>query len=354
MLNYLASSRHICWSASFIVNPNSIGISASFKLRSFGSKIAALDEGRHMTFGNFTNSVTVDDTAEPCRSRGGQPTVSSRRPFEFDDLETQFDPEQNTLWTYMRQRSRPSFNPGLLAEFGQWQDDVVDARESGKMPIRYLVLGSRFPGIFSLGGDLDLFAAHIRDGDRAALVRYGRACVRILHRNMRSLDQPIVTIGLVEGDALGGGFEALLSFNVVVAERGTSFGLPETNFGLFPGMGAHCFLSRRLGTARAEQMILSGRTYTAEELYDLGIVHALAAPGRGRAEVEGYIRQNRRRHSGHCAIYEASRSVNPLPLTELETVVDLWADAALRLSEADLKLMRRLVGAQTRLLDKAA
>jgi DSF synthase len=278
----------------------------------------------------------------------------ARQPFQFVDLETDFDTNLDTLWTYMRQRSRPSFNPGLLAEFSQWQDDIAHARSSGIMPIRYVVLGSRFPGVFSLGGDLDLFAGHIRKGDRDALVRYGRACVQILHRNMRSLDQPIITIGLVEGDALGGGFEALLSFNVVIAERGTSFGLPETNFGLFPGMGAHCFLSRRLGAARAEQMILSGRTYSAEELYDLGIVHALADAGRGRAEVEAYIRQNRRRQSGHCAIYEASRSVNPLALAELEAVVDLWADAALRLSDADLKLMRRLVGAQTRLLDKAA
>jgi DSF synthase len=288
------------------------------------------------------------------RSVGTTDGSTSRQPFEFVDLETHFDAELDTLWTYMRQRSRPSFNPGLLAEFDQWQDDIDTARSSGTMPIRYLVLGSRFPGVFSLGGDLDLFSAHIRNGDRDALVRYGRACVRILHRNMRSLNQPIITIGLVEGDALGGGFEALLSFNVVIAERGTNFGLPETNFGLFPGMGAHCFLSRRLGAARAEQMILSGRSYSAEELYDLGIVHALAEPGKGRAEVESYIRQNRRRHSGHCAIYEASRSVNPLPLEELEAVVDLWADAALRLSDADLKLMRRLVGAQTRLLDKAA
>ena len=281
-------------------------------------------------------------------------TEPARRPFEFVDLETHFDVELETLWTYMRQRTRPSFNPALLAEFGQWQNDIAAARSSAAMPIRYLVLGSRFPGVFSLGGDLDLFSAHIRNGDRESLVRYGRACVHILHRNVLSLDQPIITIGLVEGDALGGGFEALLSFNVVIAERGTHFGLPETNFGLFPGMGAHCFLSRRLGAARAEQMILSGRTYTAEELYDLGIVHALADPGQGRAEVERYIRQNRRRHSGHCAIYEASRSVNPLPIGELEAVVDLWADAALRLSDADLKLMRRLVGAQTRLLDKAA
>ncbi|MBB4086766.1 crotonase/enoyl-CoA hydratase family protein [Sphingomonas carotinifaciens] len=273
--------------------------------------------------------------------------------FRLAQLDVSHDPDLDTLWTYMRPRTRPSFNPDLLGEFARWQDDIVRASVTGAMRIRYLVLGSSFPGIFSLGGDLHLFSQHIRAGDRAALVRYGRACVAILHRNMLGLERPIVTIGLVQGDALGGGFEALLSFNVVIAERGASFGLPETLFGLFPGMGAHCFLSRRLGAARAEQMILSGRTYSAEELYDMGLVHGLAEPGEGRRVVEDYIRHNRRRHSAHCAIYEASRAVNPLTLAELEAVVDLWADAALRLSEGDLKLMRRLIGAQTRLLEKA-
>lgn len=273
--------------------------------------------------------------------------------FDQRQLQSTFDPALETLWTYMTPSNRPSFNPNLLSDFASWQEDIQRASATDSLPIRYVVLGSHFPGIFSLGGDLDLFASHIRARDRAALVHYGRACVRILHRNMLGLDLPIITVGLVQGDALGGGFEALLSFNVVVAERGTSFGLPETVFGLFPGMGAHCFLSRRLGSARAEQMILSGRNYSAEELYDLGIVHALAEPGLGRQVVEDYIRQNRRRHSGHCAIYEASRAVNPLTLGELETVVDLWADAALRLRETDLKLMGRLVAAQTRLLGKS-
>ncbi|MEW9855210.1 crotonase/enoyl-CoA hydratase family protein [Novosphingobium sp. M1R2S20] len=269
--------------------------------------------------------------------------------FSLDQLDVSWDQSTTTLWTYMDPKGRPSFSPELLNDIATWQAEVEEACLSGDLNIRYAVLGSRFPGVFSLGGDLELFSACIQEGDRDALVRYGRECVRILYRYTVGLDLPLVTIGLVQGDAFGGGFESLLSFNVVVAERGTSFGLPETLFGLFPGMGAHCFLSRRLGSAQAERLILSGRTYTAEEMYDLGIVHALAEPGQGRRVVEEYIIQNVRRHSGHCAIYRASRAVSPVTLGELELIVDMWADAALKLSPTDLKMMRRLVNAQDRL-----
>lgn len=60
-----------------------------------------------------------------------------------------------------------------------------------------------------------------------ALVAYGESCVRILHRNINCLGLPMVTIGLAQGDALGGGFESLLSFNVIIAERGAKFGWPR-------------------------------------------------------------------------------------------------------------------------------
>jgi DSF synthase len=264
-------------------------------------------------------------------------------------LETSWDEDNATLWTFMRPEGRPSFNPEMLRDFQAWQDGIVARFGSGEEDLRYLVLGSRFPGVFCLGGDLALFADLIRRQDRASLAAYGRACVKILHRNMMGLNLPIVTIGLVQGDALGGGLEALLSFNVIVAERGCKFGLPETAFGLFPGMGAHSFLVRRLGAARAEQMILSCATYTAEEMYELGLVHVLAEPGEGEAAVRAYIRQNRRRHGGQCAIYRATQSAAPIGLRELEAIVDVWADAALGLQAQDLKLMLRLAAAQTRL-----
>ena len=274
---------------------------------------------------------------------------SGSRLFDLGQLDVRWDAEAGTLWTYMTPVDRPNFNRPMLRDFQRWQAEIRREFADPAEGLRYLVLGSRFPGVFNLGGDLDLFAGFIAAGDRGGLVRYGRDCVSILHNNMRRLDLPIVTVALVQGDALGGGFEAVLSFNVVVAEKGARFGLPEIAFGLFPGMGAHCLLARKLGLAKAEEMMLSNRLYSAEEMHALGIVHVLAEPGEGEEAVKDYVARNSRRLAGHRGIYHASSLVDPIRLDELEAVVEVWADAALCLTEADIKLMRRLVGAQSRL-----
>ena len=270
--------------------------------------------------------------------------------FDLAQLDVHYDPAHATLWTMMNPRGRASFNLALLQDFARWQSLIVDSFGPVDTPeLRYIVLGSRVPGVFCYGGDLNLFVELIRAGDRAGLVHYGRKCVEILHRNIDSLGLPLVTIGMVAGDALGGGWEALMSFDVIVAERGTKFGLPETMFGLFPGMGAHAILARKLGRAMAERMILSGQTYTAEHLYDLGLVHILTDRGGARQAVEDYIEKETRRHCGRVGAFAAMNRVNPVTLQELCDIVDLWAQSALRLSEKDIRLMLRLVSAQTKI-----
>ena len=273
------------------------------------------------------------------------------RLFDLGQLDVSWDAPAGALWTYMTPHDRPNFNRGILRDFEVWQDEIRREFAGPDTGLKYLVLGSRFPGIWNLGGDLDLFSSFILAGDRSGLVKYGRDCVAMLYNHMRRLELPVVTIALVEGDALGGGFEAMLSFNLVVAERNARFGLPEIAFGLFPGMGAHCLLSRKLGMAKAEEMILSGRTYAAEEMHALGLVHILAEPGEGAAAVRNYIERNGRKQSAHRGIYQASALVDPVTLEELEAVVEVWADSALCLKPSDLKLMKRLTEAQSRLRD---
>lgn len=275
--------------------------------------------------------------------------ADASRLFELEQLEVTFDEPNAALWAFMRPLGRPSYSLGLLDDIHALQRGIVAKFADRPHDLRYLIAGSHTPGVFSLGGDLDLFASCVRKQDRQALVAYGKSCVRVLHGFHTALDLPIVTIGVAQGDALGGGLESLLSFNVIIAERTAKFGFPEALFGLFPGMGAYSLVSRRASVAVAEEMMLSGRTYTAAEMKDMGLVHIVAEPGEGIAAAQEYMQRTTRRHVGVRGVYQAGREVNPMPLDELDRIVAIWADACLHLSERDLKMMRRLISAQDRL-----
>jgi DSF synthase len=273
--------------------------------------------------------------------------------FSLVELDVLYDDNSASLWTYMRPSGRPSFTPTMLGDFERWQDLIEAGFGPDKAPLRYLVLGSRAPDVFCYGGDLALFQRLIRSRDRDALVSYGHRCCRILDRNINTLGQNMLTIGLVQGAALGGGFEALLSFDFIIAERHATFALPEIMFGLYPGMGAHALLSRKLGTAMADRIILSNETYTAQQMHELGLVHTVVEPGEGVHAVRDFIKKSERRHAGMVGARRATKHVWGLELGELNRITELWADTALQLREQDLKVMSRLVAAQARVAERA-
>jgi DSF synthase len=268
--------------------------------------------------------------------------------FDLAEIEVRWEEASSTLWSFMTPTVRPSFNPAMLRDLQAWQQEIRRAFNSETDPLKYVVLGSRYPGAFNLGGDLEFVADRADAHDLGALISYGNTCVDVLYQNMISLDLPIVTIALIQGDAIGGGFESALSFDVLVAERTARFSFPEQAFGMFPGVGAHSILTRRLNAAQAERLMLSGRTYTAEEMYDLGLVHVLAEAGEGEQAVADYIARNGKRQTGQYGVYRAAREVNPITLDELQRVVKIWAETALRLQPQDIKMMRRLAAIQAR------
>lgn len=269
--------------------------------------------------------------------------------FDLGQIDVSWESESATLWAFMTPMSRPNYNLAMLRDIRQWQTEAKRLFDAGTLPIKYMVLGSRFPGVFNLGGDLELFAGCIERGDLPGLVKYGHACIDVVHRAWRNADMPVVSVALAQGDALGGGFEALLCFDVIIAERSARFGLPEMLFGLFPGMGAYSILCRKLGRRVTERMLLSGKVYTAEEMYDMGIVNILCEDGEGEQAVRDYIADNQRHHAGHVGVFEAGRRVDPLHYDELKDIVENWAATAVKLDLKDLRMMRRLASAQTRL-----
>jgi DSF synthase len=276
---------------------------------------------------------------------------------EKSQYQTEFEPATGTIWGYFNPRDSACFSLGLLNDIAA--HDEALARNGGQIewegglyrPNHY-VLASRTPRVFNMGGDLALFAMLIKAKDRQAIAHYAKLCIDNLHRRIDNFCSPtLTTISLVQGDALGGGFEAALTSDVIVAEESAQMGLPEILFNLFPGMGACSLLSRRIGMRAAEELILSGKILSAAELHKMGVVDVVATDGQGETAVRNWIAKNAKRRNGMQAVFRARQFIHPVTRAELDGIVELWVDAALRLGERDLKMMNRLVRAQMKRME---
>jgi DSF synthase len=274
----------------------------------------------------------------------------------FTHLDVSWDASAATLWCRMQPHPRPCFTPQLLAEISRLPnrfDQLGLESDNLSSSPHFIVFASAIPGVFNLGGDLGLFAALIEQRDRDGLSRYASACITASYAVSSGYDMPFTTISLVQGTALGGGMEGALAANVIIAERGTQLGLPEVLFNLFPGMGAYSFLSRRLGPSEAERIILSGKTWHAEELHDLGLIDILAERGLGETAARQYIAQRRKQSPNTLmALQQVRRLCNPVTREELDAIAEVWVEAALRLRPRDLRMMHRLARSQDRLVER--
>lgn len=272
--------------------------------------------------------------------------------------QTEFEPATGTLWGYFNPKDgTPCYSLGLLNDILEHDQAMVANRcqleiEGMTYPVHYYVTASRIPGVFNVGGDLALFAMLIKARDRGALAHYAKLCIDNVYPRTQAFFSPTLTkIALVQGDALGGGFECALASDVIVAEESAQMGMPEILFNLFPGMGACSLLARRIGLRAAEELILSGKVVPAAEMHKLGIVDVLATDGQGETAVRNWIAKNAKRRNGMQGVFRARQFIHPITRAELDGIVELWVDAAMRLGERDLKMMNRLVRAQMRRME---
>lgn len=263
----------------------------------------------------------------------------------FSELCVHYDEELQAIWAYMQGTPRPCFTPTLLKEVIS-----LNARIRELEGVQYVIGASNIPQVYNLGGDLDLFLQYIEQGDREKLRQYAYDCVECGYGNATQIKHGITTIALVQGSALGGGFEGALSSNVVVAEENARLGFPEILFNLFPGMGAYTFLSRRIPINQVEKMVLSGEQYSGIDLYEMGAVDVLAKDGEGEKAVRDFIASHRLQRRARVAIHQARNRLSPVTIEELRDIADIWVEAAMDIEEESLNVIRRLVRAQDRKL----
>jgi DSF synthase len=274
------------------------------------------------------------------------------------EYQTEFEPALGAVWARFSPKGVACYSPALLKAMCAHDEQLAANRgrvevDGELRDVNYYVTCSRTPGVFNLGGDLSLFVLLIKARDRQALAHYAKLCIDVQYpRSQSFFSRTLTSIALVQGDALGGGFECALASDVIVAEESAQLGFPEILFNLFPGMGACSLLERRIGLRAAEELILSGKMLPAYKLHEMGVVDVLAPNGQGEAAVRDWIGANAKRRNGMQAVFRARQFVRPIQRAELDGIVELWVDAAMRLGERELKMMSRLARAQSRRMEQ--
>lgn len=100
---------------------------------------------------------------------------------------------------------------------------------------------------------------------------------------LENMEKPV--IAAVNGFALGGGFELALACDIIYASDKAKLGFPETTLGIHPGFGGTQRAVKLIGAAKAKELIFTGKTITAQEAYEMGLVNKVVPHEMLMAEV---------------------------------------------------------------------
>lgn len=169
--------------------------------------------------------------------------------------------------------NRPKAKNAINTAVAQGIAAALDELEARRDVAVYVLTGAG--GTFCSGMDLKAFAA----GEFPSVPGRGFA-------GITEAPPGKPTIAAVEGYALAGGFELVLSCDLVVASEEASFGLPEPKRGLVAAAGGLLRLPRRIPYHLAMEMALTGDFYPAAKLQEFGLVNRITPAGRALAEAK--------------------------------------------------------------------
>jgi DSF synthase len=269
-------------------------------------------------------------------------------------LKLTFEPELKLLWITIKPEPKPVFTLPLLSSVGKVQRAVSDlwGRDGGNpdSPVKFLAFRGDGP-VFTLGGDLDFYLDCLACNDQASLFEYARISAEGASWNASGLKGLVITLSTIHAKAIGGGIDAPRSCNIMVAEEGASFVYPEVRFNHFP-ITAVAILSRRMGPAEAQRMLMSGDEYTAAEFHARGGLDAVVPNGQGEEWIRDYAAETLPMHSARAALFAAFNYRAGRLEDELTYMAKLWSDTMLRLNSAEISRLQRIAQAQERMLSR--
>lgn len=162
---------------------------------------------------------------------------------------------------------------GNILDAAMIGDLTVAIQDVARRPAVKLLVLEGAGAHFSFGASVE---EHRREPCRAMIPQFGRLFLALI-------DAAVPTLSAVRGQCLGGGMEVALFSNWVIAHPQAKFGQPEIRLGVFPPVAA-ILLPWLAGQAAADEICITGRTVSAQEALDLGLVHALAEDVEGAVQ----------------------------------------------------------------------
>jgi len=179
------------------------------------------------------------------------------------------------LLTLNRPKALNALNAGTLDEIA-----AALARVAADETARVLLITGAGEKAFVAGADI----AEMQNATIEQAREFSENGARVMHA-LEAL--PVPVIALVNGYALGGGCELALACDWILAADTAIFGQPEVNLGILPGFGGTQRLPRRIGPARALELLITARQVKADEAAAIGLAnHVVPASQLGAKGLE--------------------------------------------------------------------
>jgi methylglutaconyl-CoA hydratase len=180
--------------------------------------------------------------------------------------------------TLNRPDVRNAFNEHVIANLSTW----AKAAQEDKA-LRVVVLAGAGK-VFSAGADA-AWMAKMATYTHEDNVRDARAAAEMF---LAINTIPAIVIGRIHGAALGGGSGLAAVCDIVVTESTALFGFTETKLGILPAMISP-YVLQKIGASAGRELFLTGMRFDAARAKEIGLVHAVVAPGELDAAVDRYV-----------------------------------------------------------------
>jgi enoyl-CoA hydratase len=217
----------------------------------------------------------------------------------------------------------PTLDPDVITAL----DQVLAEIEARANELNAVVLQSASPKFFCAGANVKVLETIGRDSIGPWVERG--------HRLMNRLEAlPVPVVARVEGYAMGGGLELAMACDLIFASANAKFAQSETKLGFVTGWGGSYRLVRRVGLARAKELIFSGRLFAADEAVRLGVADWQGTPEALGRQLDEFLRALA--GNSRVAVREMKQILASCLRTRLEENAAIEADASLRcLTEGD-------------------